>query len=285
MGSGASAQSTAVVAVPKDVRVDRNVKRLDIPEKLLEKVWLDFSKYMQGKKISTEDFFEKFGETKKNILTEGLLDLVETESPSYVSFGEFIDIVCIWCTFDIDDIVKYCYYIIDREKTGTCNKLEVKYFVRQIYNYESNSNIELGLEYLDRFDGGDGLITYQEFFEMVRLFPQTFAPAFKLQTNFARSSFGLDWWENTRRDYADKVAQKKKDEMDRLKKLIKDQSGENNAQLEALVMKRMGIFYYIAPWQRKKNRAQVSKIQKINENLEKDEKSTKKQPANDAKEP
>jgi len=282
MGSGASAH-TSIVAVPKDVRVDRNVKRLDIPDNLLEKVWIEYSKYMQGKKISTDDFFEHFGETKKNILTEGLLDLVETESPSYESFGEFIDILCIWCTFDIDDIVKYCYFIIDREKTGTCNKLEVKYFVRQIWNYNTSSNIEVGLEYLDRFDGGDGLITYQEFLEMVRLFPQTFSPAFALQTNFYRNSFGLDWWENTKRDYADNVAQKKKDELERLKKLIKDQEGQSNQQLEALVMKRMGIFYYIAPWQRKKNRAQVSKIQKINETMVKEE--NKKGKVSDAKEP
>lgn len=283
MGGGASAQTT-LVAVPKDARVDRNVKRLDIPDNLLEKVWTEYSKYMQGKKLSTDDFFEHFGHTKKNILTEGLLDLVETESPSYVSFGEFIDIVCIWCTFDIDDIVKYCYFIIDREKTGTCNKLEVKYFVRQIWNYDTSSNIEVGLEYLDRFDGGDGLITYQEFLEMVRLFPQTFAPAFALQTNFYRNSFGLDWWERTKRDYADNLAQKKKDELDRLKKLIKDQEGQSNQQLEALVMKRMGIFYYIAPWQRNKNRAQVSKIQKINETMEKDE-NKKGKASSDAKEP
>lgn len=69
-----------------------------------------------------------------------------------------------------------------------------------------------------------------------------------------------------------------------MKKLIKDQEGQSNQQLEALVMKRMGIFYYIAPWQRNKNRAQVSKIQKINETMEKDE-NKKGKASSDAKEP
>lgn len=262
--------------MPRDVRVERNVKRLDITDDLLEKVWAQFQQCMQGKKISTEDFFEKFGEAKKNILTEGLLDLVETESIHYISFGEFIDIICIWCTFDIDDIVKYCYYIIDREKTGTCNKTEVKYFVRQIWKYDTSSNIEVGLEYLDRFDGGDGLITYQEFLEMVRLFPQTFAPAFALQTNFYRHSFGLDWWENTKRNYADNLAEKKKAELDRLKKLVRDQESQSDQQLEQLVIKRMGVFYYLTPWKRSKNRAQVKRIQTINTKLEEDEKKEKK---------
>jgi len=67
-----------------------------------------------------------------------------------VNFGEFVEIVCTICLFEVQDLLKYVFYILDREKGGWIDKIELRHFIKTIYGDSINSNVLTALEFLDK---------------------------------------------------------------------------------------------------------------------------------------
>jgi Ca2+-binding EF-hand superfamily protein len=144
--------------------------------------------------VDSSDFFDKYLEIRPNLMTESVLKLVDNKKLGMITFGEYVDIICTFCCFEIAEIIKFVFYTLDAEKIGKVDKNEVKHFVYDMYYHEVTSNIHEGLSWLDDNDRGDGRFGYSDIWTMHIKYPNLFYPAFRLQVNMIAKTFKEEWW-------------------------------------------------------------------------------------------
>jgi Ca2+-binding EF-hand superfamily protein len=260
----------------KDVRIERMMKSFSITDEDLTILHRVFHKYDRNRsgKLTVEDYFSLILQLPRTPLLESLLDLVGTTKNGEISFGEFVEITCTYAFFETNEIIRYCFFIIDRERAGYIYKAEIKHFIKTIWseglvpnNY--GSNFKAAHAYLDEKDeDGLGQFVMRDIIEFHKLFPFIFYPAFRLQFEIERSSLGEQVWEVKK-----KIV---KDLQNKEKKAIEDAEGKRMRALEEQkakteeenLRKRMGWKYYLMFWNRKRERAKMLKIAAITAQLD-----------------
>ena len=225
--------------------------------------------------ISTGDFFDSL-EIQANLMTESLLKLVDTKKRGYISFGEYVDIVCTYCCFEIKEIVKFVFYTLDAEKIGKVDKNEVKHFVYDMYYHDVTSNIHEGLAWMDKNDQGDGRFGFTDIWTMQIKYPNLFYPAFRLQVNIVARTFGEEWWSMKKATLIDTKEERRLTAISNLKKQQEESLKSKESELEVAVRMKMGILYYVFPCGREKERKKQTRIAAISAEMEKQMAAEKK---------
>ena len=257
--------------VPRDWRCDRCVKIFDLVDEDIDNLYKIYLKYDQAGTgwIPIQHYLDNILHLGKNILTDAIFELLNTKEASAINFGEFVHISCTFSCFEAIEMLKFMFYILDREKTGYVDKTEIKHLILLLWHHEVSSNLNTALEYFDALDLGDGRLTFKDAIKVYKRYPSTFHPIFQLQQEIQRSSLGEMFWENKKMDLKEGAELRKLAELAKAKKAAAD--AENAAALAelALVKQRLGLLkYYLMPWLREKERIKIKKIAAIQQRLE-----------------
>ncbi len=226
--------------------------------------------------VDATDLFDSSLGIKSNLLTESILRLIDNKKRGMVSFGEYVDLVCTYCCFEIAEITKFIFFSLDAEKTGSVDKNEVKHFVYDMYYRDVTSNIHAGLSWLDDNDNGSGRFDYKGLWEMHIKYPNLFFPAFRIQIELIKSTFGEDWWNAKKAELIDTKEDRRLKAISDLKRQQADSLREKDSDVEVAVRRKMGILFYVFPCGREKERKKQMRIAAISAEMEKQMEAEKK---------
>jgi Ca2+-binding EF-hand superfamily protein len=183
------------------------------------------------------------------------------EGTGRLTFSEFLELTCTFSTFGVKDLVKLCFFVIDREKSGLIDHQGLKHFLLTMWNNEANANSNEAIKRLDMYEDSYGQLTFEKLQEWVKAYPTAYYPMFRLQTSIMRTSFGEEWWNKAISDLQIKEErQKKLENMD-----VAEKNRIRHDQLvkekEQVVYSQMGpMRYYLFWWDRKKVRSRVADV-------------------------
>lgn len=254
-----------------DSKIEKIKKLFKIPQDKVDILWRHFTKYSRGGFLHADDFFNKYLNISKSRIALSMFELMDTRNDESLTFDEFLKIICTFATFSTIDLVRFCFYALDMDRTGTVEKNEVKHFVYDMWDNNLTSNTHTGLSYLDRIDDGDSRYNFQEFFEMHVKYPQLLYPVFRLQQVVIQRTLGETWWEWKRVHLIEEKLETKEKNAARIKQeQIKNEKEALKAN-DYMVKKRMGISWYLFPWLRDSVRARINKMVAISNEIDQKE--------------
>ena len=83
------------------------------------------------------------------------------------------------------------------------SQVELRHFIENIWNHRINTNVKTGLEWLDKFDHGEGMVSFPQLYATQRKFPMVFDPLYQLQVNIINNTLGEVWWESHKANLSD----------------------------------------------------------------------------------
>lgn len=254
--------------------------------------------------MSKIDLLDSLLDIRRSMLTDALCELCDVrDSQEFVTYPDFIVIVCTYCLFEPADMLKFCFAIFDREKQGFIDKDEFKHFLSSLVDYNLNTNLKHALQYMETLDRGDGQFTYEEIYAAYCAYPSLFYPIFQLQVHMQRYTLGVRYWEEKKIEITDALQLKRKIEKAKRQKKIKEGRrrfevfellcrlpeymsvfihyiytyvGEMALEEEkddAELIAKMGILFYLTPWRRNAEREMLKKIKAVDAALEAEQKA------------
>lgn len=261
----------AAKKAPRDWRCDRCVKIFDLQDEDIDSLFQIYVTYDTGGTgwIPIPHYLENVLHLGKNILTDAVFELLNTKEASAINFGEFVHISCTFSCFEAIEMLKFVFYILDREKSGFVDKTEIKHLILLLWHHEVSSNLNTAMEYFDELDLGDGRLSFKDAIKVYKRYPSTFHPVFQLQQEIQRSSFGEMFWESKKMDLKEGAELRKLAELAKAKKDASDAANAAAMAEQAFVKQRMGLVkYYLMPWLREKERIKIKKIAAIQKRLD-----------------
>ena len=95
---------------------------------------------------------------------DAIFDLIDTEDTEKIEFGEFVQAVSTFCMFEPPEVLKFVFYIFDKDKNGYIGQDELGNFIEQLHQEKIQGNLEKALEELDY--NQDGKFEFAEFKQM-----------------------------------------------------------------------------------------------------------------------
>ena len=139
--------------------------------------------------ISIDEFHAWLNEPK-TLFTTRIFELFDCDdSDSMLSFAEFATAITSYCMFGEEEILKFCFVMFDTDRSGYIEGHELDNLITLLHdtdNIEGNVKTAMGMIDTD----GDGRLNFEEFAGMNDRFPQLLFPAFRIQANMQRMSFG-----------------------------------------------------------------------------------------------
>lgn len=181
-----------------DDRVNKVMDTLNLKEKHLRKLYKVFSKCDKDKSgsMDTDEFYKAIGE-KPSIFGDSIFELIDVDNNGHLDFGEFCEAIGTFCMFGTDEILKFCFYIFDKDKNGYISPDELQDLVGLLHSY-SLSNMNQVMKELSG-KKGDALINFARFKAMHESYPFILFPAFRIQDILQRITLGEAFWERTKR--------------------------------------------------------------------------------------
>lgn len=231
------------VAPTADDRIQRAMQTFELTKHDMLVFWNIFKKHDVGKRgmISTTSFFDLIHEPR-TLFGDALFDLIECVDDDTIDFGEFVAAICTYCFFEIPEILKFCFFVFDRDKNGFVPHTEFRLLIDAMHNHAMNANVVFALDRLK-----EGKFYFDDFVNMHAKFPSVLFPAFRLQNAMMSTVGGERWW-NTRKTRLvfHREALVKKDKM-----LKRKERRDNEAYRQSQIRRHMGPFrYYCMPWER-----------------------------------
>ena len=210
------------------------------------KVWKRCDVSRQGM-ISTCTFYDKVVHEPRTLFGDALFDIIECVDPDTIDFGEFVAAICTYCFFEIPEILKFCFFVFDREKNGFVPQSEFRLLIDALHNHNMNANVIFALDNLKYKKHGK--FYFREFVEMHKRFPSILFPAFQLQNAMMTAGGGERWW-STRKN---RLLYHRENADNKQRKIQRRLKREAEAYRQAQIRRHMGTFAYVFfPWERKR---------------------------------
>lgn len=138
--------------------------------------------------IDADTFFRIFNE-KRTLFGDALFELIDVSGD--IDFGKYVKAVCTYCLFEPEEILKFCFFVFDRDKLGYVDKDDLALMLKILHG-KIDGNVRIALDAL-------GQVDFHEFHQVYRQFPALLYPAFRLQQKFAANTMGHAWWDARKR--------------------------------------------------------------------------------------
>ena len=232
---------------PPDAHVVRTMKFAKINVKELKIFWKPFRK-MDKNLSSTIDIaeFYKYLEEGRSIFGDAMFELNDCNNSGTLEFSEFFQTVVTYCLFEQEEILRYCFYILDRDKNGYIEKDELLMMVNIMYGISPDEkpkgNTKIAVDLLEF--NPDGKVDFAEFKAFHKLFPALFYPAFRLQVQMVIKIGGERFWRRKKlRHQKVKEGQRAKDNYLKAKEMARQLKLQQKK-----IRKKMGCCrYYLCP--------------------------------------
>jgi len=219
--------------------------------------------------MTRNDFFSKLIEEPRHFFADAIFNLIEPSNEEVLTFGEFLEGVCLYCLFETQDVLRLCFAVFDTDRTGFISKDDIKHFIILLHDGDLRSNAKVGMERIENRKKGGGLLSFKDVCDLHRTFPSLLFPIFRLQIAFMRSTFSERWWNQKKVKLA---------ESNRVRKLLEEAkaaAGEVDEEevarqlMAQMVMDEMGTLkYYLMPWDRIRVQTKIEKRKEIEAQLE-----------------
>lgn len=236
------------VAPTSDDRIQRAMQTFDLTKRDIRVFWKVWTKHDLSRRgmISTQAFYDNVIHEPRTLFGDAVFDIIECIDPDTIDFGEFVASICTYCFFEIPEILKFCFYVFDRDKNGFVPQTEFRLLIDALHNHNMNANVSFALENLKYRK--EGKFYFEEFVKMHELFPSVLFPAFRLQNAMMTTVGGERWW-NTRKT---RLVFNREAAIKREKARKRKAKREAERYRQAQIRRHMGPFkYYFMPWERK----------------------------------
>ena len=149
--------------------------------------------YDESGEIDADEFMEFINE-KKTPFTQHIFNLIDEDGSGEVDKNEFIGMMCIYCMYSKEEILRFTFDSFDDDKSGTLDEEEFMEVAKSVNDASPMfpGNFQTALEEFDQND--DGLIDFDEFNILNRRYPLVLFPAFRLQDNMQKATLGAEGW-------------------------------------------------------------------------------------------
>jgi len=191
--------------------------------------------------MDTDEFYKLIHENP-SIFGDSIFELIDVNNNGSLDFGEFCEAVATYCMFGKEDILKFCFYIFDKDKNGFISPDELQDLVGLLHSY-SLSNITQVMKELSGAKG-DARISFSRFKAMNDAYPFVLFPAFRIQDTLQRISLGAKFWDHTKK--INKIVRDEIAEDERHEKLTAGKEKERQLLTlkKAKLRKKNGCFTY-----------------------------------------
>jgi len=266
-----------------DARMQKVIDLLELEDSHLKKLWAIFRKYDKDKSgtVDTKEFYDLVHE-KASVFADSIFELIEVENEGELDFSEFVQAISTYCMFGKEDVLKFCFYIFDRDKNGYIEEDELHALVQMLHQNSLSANLRLSLDKLDT--NNDGKVDFKEFKVMNDIYPQVLFPAFRMQANMMMYTLGNQFWMNKRHQ----LETKRQDLVKKSQKIAAAEEKRLQAIQRREIRRRMGfVRYYLCCLERQKYAMAIQpgggKMAKANKSRLQKEKKSKKGDLGDSK--
>jgi len=169
------------------------INKLHLIPKDLANLWYIFRKHDKDNSgtIDLGEFY-KLIEEKRTVFGDGIFELIDVTDTGKLNFTEFIECIMTYGLFEKEEVLKYCFFVFDKDKNGYVEEEELMALLDILHDHEIKGNMKTAVA---KFDvNSDGKVDFDEFKQMHGQFPTMIYPAFRLQQNMHRCLLGKDWW-------------------------------------------------------------------------------------------
>lgn len=139
--------------------------------------------------------------------------------------------------------------------------------MQRIWRNQQYGNVQEALDYLDDVDP-DGSYKFSELDSLRKKYPNVFYPVYEMQQQIINNTLGELWWENHKAKLLEENAEMAKRELLLSKKKMKDEERALALAGDEMVIKRMGVWYYLTPWRIPEMRKRMLRIAAMEEDLD-----------------
>ncbi|CAM9181623.1 unnamed protein product [Discosporangium mesarthrocarpum] len=191
--------------------------------------------------VTLSTFYKMLGE-RKSIFGDSVFELIGIRNFQELTFSEWLHAITTYCLFEEEAILKFCFFILDREKNGYVEKDEIRMLVNMLYHVDPvkgpTGNTKIAFDKLPI--QGDGKIEFWEFELFHKAFPSLFFPAFRLQVKMMQAVWGETWWRKRKRLIQSNLeVRRKQEEEDRMADIKRVER-----MRQRRVRRKMGVLYY-----------------------------------------
>jgi hypothetical protein len=182
------------VANPLAVAIDLmslNEVDMDIWMTIFEKVDVE-----KRGKVNMEEIYNFFEVIPTDFTKEIFVSVDAIDDIGLIEFGDFMRAIGTYCFFGKEEIVKFIYVFIDRERKGYILFSTFNDFIEKLHPYEklrarrAIKQMQLHPKKLKM----DSKISYEDLRKYNNEFPALFFPAFAWQDTLRNKTLGVDWW-------------------------------------------------------------------------------------------
>ncbi|CAM9464216.1 unnamed protein product, partial [Ectocarpus fasciculatus] len=179
---------------PSGERVARCKELFMLTNENIEALWEVFKQFDLKREglISRQAFFEGIIQEERNEFGNAIFTLVDPEDEETLEFGEFVQAVCTFCCFCVTDMLKFCFMVYDKDRSGLMEMEELHHFIKVLHSSNVTNNIQGAMSHLQLDE--HGRLPFDSFKIMNKNFPQVLYPVFRLQQSTQRAILGNKWW-------------------------------------------------------------------------------------------
>ena len=164
--------------------------------------------------------------------------MCDVDTSAGLDFAEFVTAAMTYCFFGKLEILKFCFYIFDKDKNGFIEDDELLDLVAILHKDGVTSNIENTLNELDT--DKDGRLAFSELQKLNTLYPTILYPAFKIQHTLQVKTLGAEFFYERKQEFQKSRNAEKVDQKEREREQLK----RRDELRKAAVRREMGFWKY-----------------------------------------
>jgi Ca2+-binding EF-hand superfamily protein len=181
----------------------RDFDRVGLTSDGINKFWAMFTKMDVANTgfIDLEQFYRHF-HLDRSPFADRVFSVLDTDGSGSVDFREFTLALWNFCSMDHRSLMRFSFTLFDTHGTGQVETSDMYTLVKEVYGKTFESNPKVALVLKEATENDHGHISFDEFREINKRFPNLLFPAYTFQTQLRRAALGEAFWDDQARSRA-----------------------------------------------------------------------------------